>query len=96
MPEYTAYVRDELAKLTVERVNEVVRTHISPDNLQVVMISANAAALREELLSARPSTIGYDGEKPAELLAEDEVVGRYPLQLTPQRVRITPVSEVFR
>jgi zinc protease len=96
IPEYTTYIRDELAKLTPERVNEVIRAHISPDNLQAVIISANAGALRAELLSNAPATISYDGEKPEELLAEDRLVGAYDLRLTPERVRVTPVEDVFR
>ena len=94
--EYTSYIRDELAKLTAGRVNDVIRRHISPDNLQVVMISANAEALRDELLSVAPATITYDGEKPAELLEEDKLVGGYNLGLTSERVRITPIEDVFR
>lgn len=95
IPEFTKYIRDELARLTVERVNDVVRRHLSWHNLQVVMIAADAEGLREQLLSQRPATISYDGEKPAELLAEDRIVGAYELGLTPERIRITNVEDVF-
>ena len=95
VPEYTSYIRDELVKLTPERVNEVIRAHISVDNLQAVVISANAAALRRELLSDVPATIQYDGEKTAELLEEDRIVGAYPLKLSAERIVITPVDRVF-
>ena len=96
IPEYTKYIRDELAKLTPGRVNAVIRDHISPDNLQAVIISANAAELRDALLSSAPATISYDGDKPAELLEEDAIVGAYDLRLSADRVRITPVEDVFR
>jgi zinc protease len=96
IPEYTGYIRSELEKLTTSRVNDVIRTHLSADNLQAVIISANAAALRDQLLSDEPATITYDGEKPPELLEEDKLVGRYPLKLTPERIRITPIEDVFR
>jgi zinc protease len=48
------------------------------------------------LLSNAPATISYDGEKPEELLAEDQLVGAYDLRLTPERVRVTPVEDLFR
>ena len=96
IPEYTGYIREELAKLTPERVNRVISEHLSADNLQAVVISANAAALREQLLSDAPAAIRYDGEKPAELLEEDKLVGAYDLQLTPDRVSITAIENVFR
>ena len=94
-PEFTRYVRDELAKLTAERVNDVIRRHLSWHNLQVVMVAANAEGLREELLSSESSTIAYDGEKPDELLAEDRVAGATDLGLTPDRIRVTNVEDVF-
>jgi len=76
-------------------VNDVVRRHLSWHNLQVVMLAADAEGLRAELLSSEPSTIVYDGEKPDELLAEDRIVGAYDLGLTPERIRITSVDDVF-
>ncbi|MGE3075549.1 MAG: M16 family metallopeptidase [Dehalococcoidia bacterium] len=96
IPEFTSYIREALAGLTAEEVNAVIRRHISADNLQAVIISANAEQLRERLLSEEPATIRYDGEKPAELLNEDQVVGAYDLRLTPDRIRITKVDDVFR
>ncbi|MFN8616135.1 MAG: pitrilysin family protein [Dehalococcoidia bacterium] len=93
--EYTAYIRSGLAKLTVDQVNQAIRRHLSADNLRVVMVAAGADALAEQLLSSSPATIAYDGEKPRELLDEDGLVGGYPLALSPERVRITPIEDVF-
>ncbi len=95
IPEFTRYIRDELARLTAERVSDVVRRHLSWNNLQVVMIAADAEGLRQQLLSPEPATITYDGEKPEDLLAEDRVVGAYELGLTPEKIRITNVEDVF-
>lgn len=95
IPEFTKYIRDELARLTAERVSDVVRRHLSWNNLQVVMIAADAEGLRQQLLSPEPATITYDGEKPEDLLAEDRVVGAYELGLTPEKIRITNVEDVF-
>lgn len=93
--EYTAYIRTELEKLTVERVNAAVRENLSADDLHVVIITSDAEAMRDELLSSAPATISYDGEKPPELLAEDAIVGAYPLSLTPDRIVVTPVESIF-
>ncbi len=93
--EYTAYIRTELEKLTVERVNAAVRKNLSADDLHVVIITSDAEAMRAELLSSAPPTISYDGEKPPELLAEDAIVGAYPLSLTPDRIVVTPVESIF-
>jgi len=96
IPEFTGYIRGELAKLTSDRVNEVIRRHLSPRNLQVVMIAANAGELRDRLLSDEPVTLTYDGEKPPDLLEEDAVVGARPLNLSADRIVVTPIDAVFR
>ena len=76
-------------------MNRAIRKHLSAETLSVVMITKDAEGLRKQLLSAQPSTIAYDAPKPPEVLAEDKVIGERKLGLTPERVRITPVSEVF-
>ena len=46
-------------------------------------------------MSGAFSPIKYDGEKPATPLDEDKTVGALRLNLTADRVRITPIAEVF-
>ncbi|MGH9457143.1 MAG: M16 family metallopeptidase [Thermoanaerobaculia bacterium] len=93
IPEYTKYMRDALAKLTVEDVNRAIAKHLQFDDLFVVMIADDAEGLKEALVSDRFSPIAYDAEKPAELLEEDKVIGAR--KLAPTSVTITPVEEVF-
>jgi zinc protease len=93
--DYVPTMRGRLAKLTRADVNAAVRKHLSAAKLAVVVITKDAEGLREKLLSPDPSTIAYDSPKPPEVLAEDEVIGARKLGLTPERVRITPVADVF-
>lgn len=95
IPEFTSYMRGQLEKLTPETVNEAIKRHLSSQNLQVVMITEDAAGLKKKLVSGETSTISYDGQKPAELLEEDKVIGQLKLGLKAQDVLITPVDEVF-
>jgi zinc protease len=95
IPEFTSYMREKLAALTLADVNAAVRKHLSGDNLQVVMIAKDAKGLAEALLADTPSTIRYDAPKPQELLDEDKVIGALKLGLRPDAVTITPVAEVF-
>ena len=76
-------------------MNAAIRRHLSAEKLTVVMITKDAEGLAKELLSTAPSTIAYDAPKPPEVLAEDKVIGARKLGLTPERVRITPVAEIF-
>ena len=41
------------------------------------------------------SPIRYDGEKPQALLDEDQIIGKFPLNIAAANVAITPIAEVF-
>lgn len=94
-PEFTEYMRGELAKLDVAKVNDAIRRHLSAKDLHIVCITADAEGLAQKLLSGEPSTVRYDAEKPKELLDEDKLIGARPLGLDKSRVRIVPVDQVF-
>jgi zinc protease len=95
MPEYTAYMRQQLEKLTREDVNRALKKHLSAQNLSVVMITDDAEGLKAQLVADGVSSIKYDGEKPQSVLDEDKVIGARKLNITADRVKITPVAEVF-
>jgi len=42
-----------------------------------------------------PSSIEYASEKPAELLAEDRLIGARELNVAADKVTIVPVADVF-
>ncbi len=89
-------IRDALAGLTLDGVNAAIRRHLSAENLHAVFITKDAAGLRDELLADEFSAIDYAGvAKPEELLAEDQVIGSRKLNLSPERVVITPIEDVF-
>jgi zinc protease len=93
--EFTAYMRDALRTLTVEQVNAAVRTHLTGADLSIVVITKDAAGLKQALAADAFSPMHYDGEKPQALLDEDRVVGALKLGIAPADIRITPVDEVF-
>jgi zinc protease len=94
--EFTAFMRERLRALTVEEVNRAIRRHLSGDDLHVVIVTRDAAALRERLVSDAVSTVAYDAPKPQEILDEDRVIGALPLNIAPEAATITRVEEVFR
>lgn len=95
IPEYTAYMRGALQKLTRESVNAALKRHLSVSDLSVVIITKDAKGLRDALVADAFSPIKYDGEKSAAILAEDQVIGARKLNISPARVRITPIDDVF-
>ena len=95
MPEYTSYMRSQLEKLTRDDVNRALKKHLSATDLSVVIITKDAEGLKKQLIADEFSAIKYDGDKPKELLDEDKVVGARKLNIAPDRIRITPVSQVW-
>ncbi len=93
--DYVPHLRERLAKLTRADVNRAIRKHLSAEKLSVVFVTKDAEGLKKALLSPEPSTIAYDARKPPEVLAQDKVIGARKLGLTPERVRVTPVADVF-
>ena len=95
IPDYRAYLRTALAKLTRADVNRAIRRYLRADRLQIVAVAKDAQALKEEMLSPTASPMKYNSPKPEDLLAEDKVVASWNLGLRPEDVKIVPVSTVF-
>jgi zinc protease len=93
--EYTEYMRKALASLTVEQVNQAVARHLGRQQPSIVIVTKDAAGLKQALATDAASRIHYDGEKPKALLAEDEVIGTLNLNIAAANITITPVDRVF-
>ena len=93
--EFTTFLRERLAALSREEVNAAIARHLSATDLSVVCVAPDAPWLREQLISDGAPPITYDSPPPADVLAEDEMVRASRLGIAAERVRITPVDEVF-
>jgi len=92
---FSDYVRDGLAKLTLDDVNRVIRENLTVENMQYVFVTKDAADLRRRLVDDAPSPITYDSEKSEALLQEDQEIASLPLNFNDDAVRIVPSTEVF-
>ena len=88
-------IRTRLASLTVDEVNAAIRRHLQADNLAVAIVTRDAEAFRDELLSGEPSAVTYNTDVGEAILAEDEEIKPYPLAINADRVRVVPVEEMF-
>lgn len=84
-----------LNELTLADVNAAIKKYWQCENLQIVMVTKDAQALKEALVNNTPSPYTYPTPKPASLLKEDEEIVKYPLPIKAENVTIVPVSEVF-
>ena len=64
--------------------------------MHMVVITADAAGFKQKLLSGAPTTITYAGQRSADLLAQDKLIGSYPIRLTDAAIRIMAIDKVFQ
>ncbi|HYE65581.1 MAG TPA: hypothetical protein VD966_08360, partial [Pyrinomonadaceae bacterium] len=96
IPDFNTYMREQLARLTLEDVNRAIQQHLKTDRMRVVIVTKDATALRDAILAGKPSPITYNSPKPKEILEEDKVIENYKINVKPENVLIVPVEQVFQ
>ncbi len=92
---FLSSIRPGLAALQLDTVNESIKRHLQDENLYIVTITRDAEELKRKLLSGVPTTITYSGEKPPELLREDEEIAGFPIPVREDKITIIDINEVF-
>jgi zinc protease len=93
--DYNTYVRDALAKLTVDDVNRSIRQHLATDRMQIVIVTKDAKPFQDAVAKNTPSPIVYNSPKPKEIADEDAVIQRFRINVKPEDVKVVPVERVF-
>ena len=93
---YNEYLKGQLAKLTLDDINRIIKRYIRTDRLTIVAVSKDGEALKRELASDDPSPMTYNSPKPGDITEEDKIVSRWPLNLTLDDITVRPVAEVFQ
>lgn len=98
--DYLAELDALLAETTLEQVNTALRKHWQTENMFVTIVTddSEARALAGSLISNAPSPMSYSelvkSGLPPEVLAEDDEVAEYPLNV--RKVTIVPSAETFQ
>ena len=96
IPTFTDYVRDQLAKLTLEDVNRAIKKHLQAENIKIAVVTKDAEAFKQGALDGKPTPISYTSTPPKEILEEDKIIESYPLKFNPKKVEVIPVAQVFQ
>ncbi len=96
IPNFNTYMRDQLAKLTLEDVNRAIQKYLKPGGMRIAIITKDATGLRDTILSNRPSPITYNAPKPKDITDEDKLIEVYRINVRPEDVVIVPVDKVFQ
>jgi len=61
----------------------------------IAIVAKDAEALKAQLASDDPSPMVYNSPKPDDVIAVDQIVEKWPLNLRPEDIKIVPVDDVF-
>jgi zinc protease len=98
--DYLAELDTLLDKTTLQQVNNAIRKHWQTDNMFVTIVTdvSEAKPLADSLINNTPSPMSYSNlvksGLPEEILAEDEVVANYPLNI--KKVTIVDSADTFK
>jgi zinc protease len=95
IPNYNEYIKTALAKLTLTDVNAAIRRHIRSENLEIVGVAKETDAITAALTGNDSTPIQYNTSKPQDVLDEDKIVERWPLNLRKEDVTVVPVAKIF-
>lgn len=95
IPDYVTYMREQLAKLTLDDVNQAIRKHLKSDAMRIAIITRDAEGLRNAIVTNKPSPITYNSPKPKAITDEDKLIENYKLDVKPEAVVIVLVEKVF-
>jgi zinc protease len=94
--DFPTYMREQLAKLTLDDVNRAIKTYLKSDAMRIAIVTKDAAGLRDAIVSNKPSPITYNAPKPKEIADEDKVIEAYKIIVKAADVIIVPVEKVFQ
>ena len=95
-PGFLQTLKAAVDAVTPEQVNAAIKKHLQDDNMYLVVITKDAAALKQKLMSGQPTSITYAGERSAALLADDKIISAFPIKVREQDITILPIEKVFQ
>jgi len=87
--------RKMMGEMTQTDVNAAIKKYWQYGNMQIAIITKDAASFRDALVKDAPSPITYKTPKPESVLKEDKEIEVFPVKVKPEQVRVVPVTELF-
>jgi zinc protease len=89
-------MRGGWAALDEAKLAAAVARWLAKSDLSIAIVSKDGAALASALVKGDPSVPVYDAPKPPEVVAADKDIGKLPLGLKAEDVRVVPVADLFK
>ena len=87
--------RKMMSMVTLQDVNAAVKKYLQYDNMEIAIVTKDAAGFKEALVKDAPSPITYATPKPQSVMDEDKEISTFPLGIKADDVTIVPVAELF-
>lgn len=87
--------RKMMDQVTLKDVNAAIKKYWQYHNMEIAIVTKDAASLKEALVKDSPSPITYTTTKPQHILDEDKEISSFPLGIKAEDVTIVPVAELF-
>jgi zinc protease len=90
-----ARFRQTMRELTRDEVNAAIRNHLQTADLEIAIVTGDAAGLAAQLRSGAPTPIEYGNDMPAEVVEEDREIAAFPLLIADEAMTFIPLDDVF-
>lgn len=87
--------RDMMKSLRREDVNAAIKKHWQYGKMAIAVVTKDAKAFKDAVVSDAPSPITYKTPKPESVLQEDKEISTFPVKVKPEDVRVVKVEEFF-
>jgi zinc protease len=89
-------LKARLPGMTKTDVDRAVRKHLSTANLAVAVVGDKVRELAATLAAGKATPMVYDTkDTPAEVLAEDKIIEKHPLPVSPADIKIVSAKNLF-
>jgi zinc protease len=94
---HLATFRKMMDEITLDEVNAAVKKYMQADNLQIAIVTSDADAMKDAIVSDAPSPVVYPKvlTPTKEILAEDKIIEAWPLKIPAANVAVVPVTQMF-
>lgn len=94
MESYIDEIDRRLKQLTLDDVNQAIRSHLRTDNFHGVLVTADAEAVKSYLEADEPSPMEYNAPPEDEVIEADKSI--HKIQVKPASVAIVSVQDMFQ
>ncbi len=89
-------LHERLPRMKKAEVDRVIKKYLGIDKLSIAIVTDKGADVRRKLIDGVATPITYDtAGTPAEILAEDKIIEKFPLPVQADKVKVVPVDELF-